>query len=205
MLNVKPKDIPVLKRIFGVIANNPHTNPYQIAHKSRPRLDRITVMRKIAKYRFVENRYLRHKKGKRNSHCYSITLRGLIFALKLKALKPSEASTVLKEELDRWFGKGVKVVRHVYGKKLEKKYKEYVELIKPVIFNYFDTHPKDFCNFLTRFDLDFCEDYLGPWSIFFEITVFILVQGSIDERFQKKLKRESIRIEPIAKELISAF
>ncbi|NIO36301.1 hypothetical protein GTO27_01205 [Candidatus Bathyarchaeota archaeon] len=162
-------------------------------------------MRKIAGYHFVENKYLRRRKGKRKSHCYSLALRGLIFALKLEALTPYDASEVLKQELNVWFGKGVRFVRQIYGKKLAIKYREYVKLAKTLIFDYIDSHPKDFCRFLTRFDLDFCMDYAGPWSIFFEMAVFLLVQWSVDKSLKKKFKERSLQIEPLAKELLSTF
>jgi len=89
--------------------------------------------------------------------------------------------------------------------KFAKTYREHIDLTKPIIFEYIDTRPKSFCNFLMRFDLDFCKDYEGPWSIFFEIFVFLLVQGLVDESLKEKFQEKSVQIDSTAKELLSVF
>jgi len=78
----------ILDIILRRIAENPGTNAYQIARIS-PRLDRVTVMRSISKYRVVEESYVRVEKGKRNAKLYFITLRGILHVL-YRELLPAE-------------------------------------------------------------------------------------------------------------------
>jgi len=74
------RTISALNRILRHIAENPGINAYQIA-RIPPRLDRVTVMRNIRKYRLVEEGYVRVEKGKRNAKCYFITLKGILYVL----------------------------------------------------------------------------------------------------------------------------
>jgi hypothetical protein len=80
--------ISILDRILRRIAEELGTNAYRIA-RIPPRLDRVTVMRIISKYRLVEEGYVRVEKGKRNAKRYFITLKGILIVL-YKELLPAE-------------------------------------------------------------------------------------------------------------------
>jgi hypothetical protein len=79
-LYVGKKTVSTLDRILRRIVENPGINAYQIARIS-PRLDRITVMRHVRRFRLVEKGYVRVEKGKRNAKCYFITLEGILCVL----------------------------------------------------------------------------------------------------------------------------
>ncbi len=85
------KTISILDMILRRIVENPGINAYQIARIS-PRLDRITVMRRIRKYRLVEEGYVRIEKGKRNAICYFVTLKGILYVL-YEELLPADRKT----------------------------------------------------------------------------------------------------------------
>jgi hypothetical protein len=79
-LYVGKRTVSILDRILRRIVENPGINAYQIARIS-PRLDRITVMRHVRRFRLVGERYVRVEKGKRNAICYFITLKGILLVL----------------------------------------------------------------------------------------------------------------------------
>jgi len=85
------RTISVLEKILRRIAENPGINAYQIARIS-PRLDRVTVMRTVRKYRIIEQGYVRVEKGKRNAIRYFITLNGILYVL-YRELLPAEMKT----------------------------------------------------------------------------------------------------------------
>lgn len=71
----------VVDEILRRIVQNPGgINAYEISRIS-PRIDRITVMRCIRRFRLVEERYVRVEKGKRNSKRYFITFIGILHVL----------------------------------------------------------------------------------------------------------------------------
>jgi hypothetical protein len=77
------------QKIMKTIAQNPGASLYKLAEKSG--LNHTAVVRKIkGQYKLQERGLLHVEKGERNAENCWLTYKGLVYAIQIKALKPSE-------------------------------------------------------------------------------------------------------------------
>jgi len=94
------RDDKVIRSILERIANNPKVSAYKIGKVQKPTIPHNVVTRKIRQYRFVENEILKQEEistGQRISKPFSLTFRGLLYAVKIDAVHPEDGSKIRRK------------------------------------------------------------------------------------------------------------